>query len=69
MRKICSLKKKNEKKGFGKTIGSDTDTEIGPWFPFPIPKPGFGHTLTDYENENVLTEIFLSHYALYYLSL
>ena len=23
----------------------DTDSEIGPWFPFPIPKPGFGRTL------------------------
>ena len=21
------------------------DTEIGPWFHFPIPKPGFGRTL------------------------
>ena len=28
-----------------KKIGSDTDTEIGPWFWFPIPKPGFGRTL------------------------
>ena len=26
-----------------KKIGSDT--EIGPWFPFPIPKPVFGRTL------------------------
>ena len=26
-------------------ISSDTDTEIGPWFQFPIPKPGFGRTL------------------------
>ena len=34
------------KKGFGfgkKNFGSDT--EIGPWFWFPIPKPGFGLTL------------------------
>ena len=32
--------------GFGKKkIGSNTDTEIGPWFRFPIPKPGFGRTL------------------------
>ena len=32
--------------GFGKkSFGSDTDTEIGPWFRFPISKPGFGRTL------------------------
>jgi hypothetical protein len=39
---------KCEKKGFGfgkKNFGSDTNTEIGPWFRFPIPKPGFGLTL------------------------
>ena len=37
-----------EKKSFGfgeKFFDSDTDTEIEPWFQFPIPKPGFGHTL------------------------
>ena len=49
MRKNCSsVRKKNEKKGFGlgkKKFGSDTDTEIGPWFRFPIPKPNFGLTL------------------------
>ena len=28
-----------------KKIGFDTDTEIGPLFRFPIPKPGFGRTL------------------------
>ena len=35
-----------KKKSFGfekKKIGYDT--EIGPWFRFPIPKPGFGRTL------------------------
>ena len=33
--------------GFGKNFfSSDTDTEIiGPWFWFPIPKPGFSRTL------------------------
>ena len=31
----------SEKKNFG----SDTNTESGPWFRFPIPKPGFGRTL------------------------
>jgi hypothetical protein len=31
-----------------KKIGSENDTEIGPWFQFPIPKPGFGHTLPSY---------------------
>ena len=30
---------------FGKKIRSNTDTEIGPWFWFPIPKPNFGLTL------------------------
>ena len=28
-----------------KKIGSKTDTEIEPWFRFPIPKPNFGLTL------------------------
>ena len=28
-----------------KKIGSDNDTEIGPWFRFPIPKPGFSRIL------------------------
>ena len=28
-----------------KSFGSDTDTEIRPWYRFPIPKPGFGRTL------------------------
>ena len=40
------FEKKNEKKRFGfgkKSIGSDTKT--GPWFRFPIPKPGFSRTL------------------------
>ena len=40
--------KKDWKKSFGfgkKNFGSDTDTETGPWFRFPIPKPGFGRTL------------------------
>ena len=43
------LTQKNLKKSFGfeiKIFGSNTDTEIGPWFWFPIPKPSFGHTLT-----------------------
>ena len=31
---------------FGKNkFGSETDTKIGPWFQFPIPKPNFGLTL------------------------
>ena len=47
MRKIWSLKKKWKKivSVLEKKIGSNTDTEIGPWFRFPIPKPGFGCTL------------------------
>ena len=42
-----ALLKLFEKKRFVSEIflGSDTDTEIGPWFWFPIPKPGFGRTL------------------------
>ena len=37
---------KSEKKSFSfekkkRNCGSDTDTEIGPWNRFPIPKPGF----------------------------
>jgi hypothetical protein len=41
-------KEKNLKKKVsvsGKKIGSDTNTDIGPWFWFPIPNPGFGCTL------------------------
>ena len=40
--------KKKRKKSFGlgkKSFGSDTDTKIGSWFRFSIPKPGFGRTL------------------------
>ena len=41
--------KKNENKEVSvseKSFGSDTDTEMGPWFWFLIPKPGFGRTLS-----------------------
>ena len=31
---------------FGLGFGSDTDTDIGPWFRFLIQKPGFGCTLS-----------------------
>ena len=49
--KLMSPKKKWEtfQKKFGfwrKNFGSGDDTEFGPWFQFPISKPGFGHTLT-----------------------
>ena len=49
--------KKIEKKNFGfgkKSFGSNTNTKIGPWFRFPIPKHGFGHTLNKLHtcNEN-----------------
>ena len=46
--KFEAWKKKLKKKSFGfgkKDFGSNTYTEIGPWFWFPIPKPGFGCTL------------------------
>ena len=42
--------------GFGKKIGSDTDTESGPSFWFPIPKPGFGRTLTDSTQEIIIVQ-------------
>ena len=48
MRNIRKKLKFFEKKSFSfrkKNFGFDTDTKIGPWFWFPIPKPGFGHTL------------------------
>ena len=33
--------------GLGKkSLGSDTNTETLSWFRLPIPKPGFGHTLS-----------------------
>jgi hypothetical protein len=39
-----NLKKK--KIGFGKKkFASETDTEIGPWFRFSVPKPNFGLTV------------------------
>ena len=47
--------KRKKVSGFGKkSFGSDIDTrlidtQIGPWFRFPIPKPGFGHTLLAYD--------------------
>ena len=44
--------KKKEIQFRKKKIGSDTDTEIGPWVWFPIPKPGFGRTLDGTGNVN-----------------
>ena len=42
--------KKKKSFGFGKkNFGSETDTEIGPWFWFPIPKPNFGLPLSTSE--------------------
>ena len=40
-----------------KKIGSDTDTEIGPWGRLPIPKPGFSRTIGGIGNVND-TQIF-----------
>ena len=51
--------RKFEKMSFGfgkKKLGSDT--EIGPWFWFPIPKHGFGRTLlytVELLNDNNIT--------------
>ena len=39
------LKKKSIGFGKKKNFGSNTNTEIGPWFWFLIPKPGLGCTL------------------------
>ena len=45
---------KKKSLGFGKkSLGSNADTEIGPWFWFPIPKPGFGCTLPQTMNLNL----------------
>jgi hypothetical protein len=38
-------KKIRERLIFVIKIGSYTNTKIGPWFRFPIPKPGLGRTL------------------------
>ena len=49
--KNLKFEKKNEKKSFSfgkKNFGSNTDTDIGPWFRSPIPKPGFSRTLLDF---------------------
>ena len=60
--------KKFEKKSFGfgkKSFGSDTDTEIGPWFRFSIPKLGFGRILLNAaaadapSNKNNCSEYYL----------
>ena len=46
MEKSLKHFEKKKKIGFGKKkFGSDTDTEIRPWFQFPTPKSGFGCTL------------------------
>ena len=47
MTKIKRKKELKDKKNQfqKKYFGSDTDTEIGPWFRSPIPKTGFGRTL------------------------
>ena len=43
--KFFEKKKKSFSFGNKKKIGFYTDNEIGPWFWFPISKPGFGRTL------------------------
>jgi hypothetical protein len=40
-----NFEKKNVSVSEKKFFGSDTDTETGHWFRFPIPKPGFGRTV------------------------
>ena len=58
IRKFENFEKKKEKKVSvlekkvsvweKKSFGSDNDTEIRPWFWFPIPKPDMGCTLIRY---------------------
>ena len=45
--------------GFGKKKFS-SDTEIGPWFRFPIPKPNFGPTLVSRTLKTMRGEITTS---------
>ena len=42
---MLEIKIEKKKLRFQKEKKIATDTEIGPWFRFPIPKPGFGRTL------------------------
>ena len=43
----------------GESFGSDTDTKIGPWFWFLIPKPGFGRTLASANQDQRILTILL----------
>jgi hypothetical protein len=55
------MRKISEKKRFGfgkKNFGSETDTGIGPWFRFPIPKPNFGLTLSQMRLQKFSALIF-----------
>ena len=57
MRKFEKMEKKVSV--LEKKISSDTNTEIGPWFWFLKPKPGFGRTLPcRQEGFSVLLNIF-----------
>ena len=51
MRKFEKLKK-----SFG--FGKNTDTEIGPWLPFPIQKPGFRRTLVKGDKKHTGLTVF-----------
>ena len=56
---------KNLKKSFrfGKNkFGSNTDTEIGPWFQLPIPKPGFSPTLP-YDPNWLINYLISDHFC------
>ena len=55
--KLRKLETKNWEKNqwFGRTsFSSNSDTKIGPWFWFPIPKPGSGRTLGAMQNNKVV---------------
>ena len=59
-----------EKKSFGfgkKSFGSDTDTEIGPWFRFTIPKPGVGRTLLQVVHSYICRKGTRYYYCTYYI--
>ena len=66
MRNIKKKLKFFEKKKFQfrkKSFGSDTDTQIGPWFWFPIPKPGFGRTLP-WNSQGISNQVYKQiHYT------
>ena len=52
------------KKSFGFEKKIRSDTEIGPWFRFPILKPGFGRTL--FENVKIFKGLVSTQFKMIY---